>query len=191
MCLIETADEAEVMSTEKLGACRSVVVAAASRHGGTCEIADRIATTLDRELSLAWDVIRADLSDLRAFDDADAVILGSAVYFGHWMHSAARVLDSVKDAPLFDLWLFSTGPISDVESANEQIISADLMVSQGQAIEHKVFGGRLDTTKLNWVERTAVKAVHALPGDHRDWDQVDEWSRHIAHELGLVPIRVG
>ena len=135
-------------------------------------------------------VVRADLSDLRTFDGADAVVLGSAVYFSHWMHSAARALEYVKDAPLFDLWLFSTGPISEVESANEQIISADKMVERGQAIEHKAFGGRLDTSKLNWAERTAAKAVHALPGDHRDWDQVDEWSRHIAHQLRLVPTRI-
>jgi len=36
---------------------------------------------------------------------------------------------------------------------------------------------------LNWVERTAVKAVHALPGDHRDWAQVDDWARQIATQL--------
>lgn len=179
------------MSIETLGACRRVIVAAASRHGGTCEIADRIAATLDRELSFAWDVVRSDLSDLRELDDADAVVLGSAVYFGHWMHSAGRALDYVKDAPLFDLWLFSTGPVSDVESAKEQIASADQMVERGQAIEHKVFGGRLDTSKLNWAERAAVKVVHALPGDHRDWDQVDEWSQHIAGQLRVVPARVG
>ena len=105
------------------------------------------------------------------------------------MHSAARALTYVKDAALFDLWLFSTGPISDVESENAQIISADAMVTSGQAVEHKVFGGRLDTSHLNWVERTAVKAVHALPGDHRDWDQVDDWARHIAEQLLVVPDR--
>ncbi len=166
---------------------RSLVVAAASRHGGTCEIADRLAATLTDALTAEWEVVRLDLSDLRTFDGADAVVLGSAIYFGHWMHSAARALTYVKDAALFDLWLFSTGPISDVESENAQIISADAMVRSGQAIEHKVFGGRLDTSQLNWVERTAVKAVHALPGDHRDWDQVDEWARHIAEQLQVVP----
>lgn len=170
-------------------ACRSLVVAAASRHGGTCEIADRLAGTLGEALPEGWNVVRSDLSDLRAFDGADAVVLGSAIYFGHWMHAAARALAYVKNAALFDLWLFSTGPISDVESENAQIISADAMVTSGQAVEHQVFGGRLDTSQLNWVERTAVKAVHALPGDHRDWDQVDEWARHIAAQLQVVPDR--
>ncbi|VXC12000.1 flavodoxin domain-containing protein [Aeromicrobium sp. 9AM] len=167
--------------------CRTLVVAAASRHGGTCEIADRLAWTLGNDLPLGWRVIRPELSDLRALDDADAVVLGSAIYYGHWMRAAAHALAYLKDAPLFDLWLFSTGPVSEVETENAQIISADSMVQAGQAIEHKVFGGRLDTSRLSWVERAVVKAVHAIPGDHRDWDEVDAWAHHIAKQLSVVP----
>jgi menaquinone-dependent protoporphyrinogen oxidase len=170
---------------------RMLVVGAASRHGGTCEIADRLAATLSRELSSRWNVVRTDLSDLRDLDQADAVVLGSAIYFGHWMHAAGRALQHVKDAPLVDLWLFSTGPISDVESDNAQVPSADTMVASGQAVEHQVFGGRLDTTHLNWVERVAVRAAHARPGDHRDWDQVDEWALHICDQLSVIPERAG
>lgn len=170
-----------------LAPCRTLVVAAASRHGGTCEIADRLAWTLENDLPLGWRVIRPDLSDLQVLDDADAVVLGSAIYYGHWMRAAARALAYLKDAPVFDLWLFSTGPVSDVESENAEIISADSMVEAGQAVEHKVFGGRLDTSRLTWVERSVVKAVHAIPGDHRDWDEVDEWAHHIAQQLSVVP----
>lgn len=166
---------------------RTLVVAAASRHGGTCEIADRLAWTLENDLPLGWRVVRPDLSDLRVFDDADAVVLGSAIYYGHWMHAAAHALAYLKDAPLFDLWLFSTGPVSEIESENAQIISADSMVESGQAVEHRVFGGRLDTSRLTWVERTVVRAVHAIPGDHRDWDEVDAWAHHIAKQLAVVP----
>ncbi|MEV7398381.1 flavodoxin domain-containing protein [Aeromicrobium sp. NPDC092404] len=166
---------------------RTVVVGAASRHGGTCEIADRLADTLSRGLPAGWNVIRTDLSDLRDLDDVDAVVLGSAIYFSHWMHSAGRALQHVKDAPLLDLWLFSTGPISDVESEDAQVLSADAMVASGQAVEHRVFGGRLDTTHLSWVERMAVRVAHALPGDHRDWDQVDAWALHIRDQLAAVP----
>jgi menaquinone-dependent protoporphyrinogen oxidase len=167
--------------------CRTLAVAAASRHGGTCEIADRLARTLENDLPIGWRVVRAELSDLRVFDEADAVVLGSAIYYGHWMHSAAHALAYLEDAPLFDLWLFSTGPVSEVESENAQVISADAMVEAGRAIEHKVFGGRLDTSRLTWVERTVVKAVHAIPGDHRNWDEVDAWAHHIAKQLSVVP----
>lgn len=166
---------------------RSLVVAAASRHGGTCEIADRLAVTLSEALPAGWSVVRADLSDLRTFDGTDAVILGSAIYFRHWMHSASRALRYLRDAPLFDLWLFSTGPISAVESENAKVISADAMVESGRAVEHHVFGGWLDLSRLHWVERLVAKAARALSGDQRDWDQVDAWAHHIAGQLAAVP----
>jgi len=166
-----------------LSSRRSLVVVAASRHGGTCEIADRLARTLETQLPENWTVTRPDLTDLRILDDADAVVLGSAIYYGHWLHSAARALKYVKDVPAPELWLFSTGPISDVESQDAQIISANAMVESGLAVEHQVFGGVLDTSRLSWVERTAVKALHVLPGDHRDWDQVDQWASRIAAQL--------
>jgi menaquinone-dependent protoporphyrinogen oxidase len=167
---------------------RTLVVSAASRHGGTCEIADRIAETLARTLPSHWNVVRGDLSDLRVMDGADAVVLGSAIYFGHWMRSASKALEYLRESPPTDLWLFSTGPISEVESENAQVISADAMADFGEADEHMVFGGKLDTTHLNLIERIVVKGVHALEGDHRNWAEVDAWARHIASELGAGPV---
>lgn len=166
---------------------KTLVVCAASRHGGTCEIADRIAKTLQLSLPSHWHVTRGDLSDLRVLDAADAVVLGSAIYYGHWMHSAARALEYVREACPADLWLFSTGPVSEIETENAQIISADALADTGGADEHVVFGGKLDTSHLNLMERVMIRAVHALPGDHRDWEVVDAWAHHIAAELIAHP----
>lgn len=163
---------------------KRLVVAAASRHGATCEIADRVAATLSTILLDGWTVVRGDLRDLRVLDGADAVVLGSAIYYGHWMHSAAKALEYVEQDPPSDLWLFSTGPVSDEESENAQVISADALAELGEADEHMVFGGRLDSSSLSLLERVVVKIVHARPGDHRDWQAVDDWARHIAGELG-------
>jgi menaquinone-dependent protoporphyrinogen oxidase len=176
---------------QNLATSRSLIVAAGSRHGGTCEIADRLALALTAELPQHWMVTRPDLADLRVIDDADAVVLGSATYYGHWLHSAARALTYVKGAPIRDLWLFSSGPISDVESEDAQIISPDSMVESGQAVDHKIFGGLLDTSRLNWIERTAVKALHMLPGDRRDWEQVDKWASEIAVHLTAARAPLG
>lgn len=167
---------------------RTLVVTAASRHGGTCEIADRLASTLETDLPTGWTVVRPDLSDLRVLDDADAIVLGSAIYYGHWMRSAANALAYLKDSPLFDVWLFSTGLISHVASQNAQVISADVMADSGRAVEHKVFGGLLDISRLSWVERAVVKAVHALPGDRRNWEQIDDWAHQIAQQLSVGPL---
>lgn len=162
---------------------RSIVIGAASRHGSTTDIAARIARTLRQELPPHWSVQLANLSDISAFDDADAVVLGSAVYFGHWLRPALEALRRVKDAPLLDLWLFSTGPISPDMSENARIITADEMIEKGYATDHMVFAGRLDASQLSWWERLTVRVVGAASGDRRDWAAVDDWASSIAKQV--------
>lgn len=165
------------------GPARSMVVAAASRHGSTAEIADRLAEVLARDLGAGWDVARVEPDDLHRLQGADAVVLGSAIYLGRWMRPAAHALDALRDAPPPNLWLFSTGPVSDDEVENAQIVSADALADLGEAGEHKVFGGTIDPARLSLGERLVVKAVHASAGDHRDWHEVERWAHHISAEL--------
>jgi menaquinone-dependent protoporphyrinogen oxidase len=162
---------------------RTVVVGAASRHGTTAELADRLAAGLDQRLPPAWHVVRSDLTDLRVLDDADVVVLGSAIYLGRWLRAGTRALDYVRDLDPVQLWLFSAGPVSDVDEENERVIAADELVTAGDAVEHQVFAGSLDLARLSWFERLVVTIVHAVPGDHRDWEAVDEWAAHIAAHL--------
>ncbi|MEO6472173.1 MAG: flavodoxin domain-containing protein [Aeromicrobium sp.] len=171
-----------------LAPSRTLVVAAASRHAGTDEIADRLAWVLENDLRPGWRVLRRDVLDLQALDDADAVVLGSAIYFGYWLKPAARALAYLNDAANVDLWMFSSGPVSEHESENGQAIAANSLVGSRLAIEHKVFGGRLDTSRLTLLERTALRAVRAKPGDYRDWDEIDTWGHRIADKLKLVAV---
>jgi menaquinone-dependent protoporphyrinogen oxidase len=166
-----------------LVARRSVVVAAASRHGVIRAVADRIARDLVDALPRTWSVTRVDLTDLRDLARADAVVLGSAVYDGHWMHGAARALEYLHEAPPADLWLFSNAPISQTRSADEQMPSADDLVVRGEADEHVVFGGDLDDTELSPGERFAVRTLRSLRADHRRWEAVDDWADRIACHL--------
>lgn len=162
---------------------RTVLVAAASRHGSTTEIAARIAQVLRENLTAPWQVEVADLADLRSMDDADALVLGSAVYLGHWLRPAIKALHQVREAPVLDLWLFSSGPVSDELTENDRVITADEMVEAGAAREHMVFSGRLQSSRLSWWERLAVRVVGAASGDRRSWAAVDDWATSIAAQL--------
>ena len=51
------------------------------------------------------------------------------------------------------------------------------------AREHRLFTGRLEKHRLSFGERTVVRAVRAPEGYFRDWDDVAECSRAIAHAL--------
>ena len=64
-----------------------VLVAAASKHGATQQIAEAIGEELTaREL----DVTVAHVEDVTSITEYDAVIAGSAIYFGKWMKPARQ-----------------------------------------------------------------------------------------------------
>ena len=86
-----------------------VLVTAASKHGATAEIADAIAGKF-RESAIDVEIHAPD-----AVDDVvpyDAVVIGSAVYAGHWLEPARRFVDRHATALASrPTWLFSSGPI--------------------------------------------------------------------------------
>lgn len=160
---------------------RTVVVTAASRHGSTAEIADRVADRLRDDLPEPWSVCRSDPGNAWSLADADAVVLGSAIYFGRWLRPARRALKRIDD--LEQLWLFSSGPVSPVDAENEQIIDQDERVPSVHGDRHAAFGGCLDPSRLTRLERFVTRLVHADAGDHRDWGAIDDWADGIADEL--------
>ena len=155
---------------------RTVVVAAASRHGSTAEIADRVADRLRDALPGHWSVCRSDPGNAWSLADADAVALGSGIYFGRWLKPARRALQRIDDHE--HVWLFSSGP---VVAAAESEPSTQLGRSAHHA--HAAFGGCLDPTRLSRLERFVTRLVHAEAGDLRDWSAIDRWADGIAHEL--------
>src|SRR5262245_7899011 len=91
------------------GATRRVLVAVASPHGSPREIADAIAETLR---SAGLDVDLRDVADVKDLAPYDAVVLGSAVYMGHWVREARQfATDQAEGLRRLPLWLFSSGPV--------------------------------------------------------------------------------
>jgi hypothetical protein len=77
-----------------------ILVTVASRHGATREIAESIATAAGTALTDAG--VRSqtetrDASLVTSVDGFDAVILGSAVYMGHWLEVAAKLAETLVD----------------------------------------------------------------------------------------------
>ena len=164
----------------------AVLVTAASRHGATREIAQIIGQAL-RERGLDA-TVRApeDVGDLAAYD---AVVLGSAVYAGHWLPEALalarRGATALADRPV---WLFSSGPVGDPSRKLVQKMGADpvdlpdLLTATG-ALGHRMFAGRLDRRALPLPQRAALTVVRGLAGDFRDRDAIRAWALEIAETL--------
>lgn len=160
-----------------------VAVAAASRHGATAVVADRVATVLRQELGADWHVHRSAVEDLRDLTHADAVVLGSAIYRGRWMRAARRARAALSADPDRPLWLFSTGPVCDTDAERERLVSADEDLAIGSAREHAAFGGVIDPDHLSTLERLLLRRLQIAATERRDWADIVAWARGIADEL--------
>ena len=174
-----------------------LLVAYATRYGSTGGIAERVGERLRREGGFEVDLLdvadRGTVGDLTGYD---AYVIGSALYFGHWLKTAvAFVQDHRESFGSRPTWLFSSGPLGDEPTDDEgqdKRIGAEpeeLAALHG-AVDprgHAVFFGALDPGALGLRDR-AIRKLPAgrdlLPeGDFRDWDEIEDWAAQIAHEL--------
>jgi menaquinone-dependent protoporphyrinogen oxidase len=84
----------------------SVWVVVASRYGSSREVADAIA----EELRHAAEVEVRDAADVTDFEGADAVVLGSATYGGHWLEPARRLVEERAELAARPTWLSQRRP---------------------------------------------------------------------------------
>ncbi len=158
----------------------TVLVAYASKHGSTREIAEAIGTVL-RDAGHDVDVRPA--RDVRSLRDAGAIVLGSALYAAHWQRDALRFvrrhLAALQDRPV---WLFSSGPLDDSATRGRLPIPEPVAAATSAvgARDHRTFGGRLlpDAPGVD----PHILATHPT-GDFRDWEAITAWAGEIAAEL--------
>ena len=145
--------------TRQTGPQQRVLIAVASCHGATREIARAIRNTLD-EHGIGADLIPPDA--VSSLSDYDAVILGSAVYTGHWL-AAARDFATRLGTQLAGrrVWLFSSGPVGDparkmVQSMEMEPAEVTELVQAIHPRDHRVFAGRLDPHHLHGLQRASL-----------------------------------
>ena len=161
---------------------KTVLVVYASRMGSTQEIAVAVGEHLTSRGFEVTVAAAADAAEARLFD---AVVLGSAIYMGHWDKDAVDYLKSQgPDLGVRPTWLFQSGPAGPPDQAHPTPTPPAV-----RRLCHKIglqapttFGGNLDhsraTTRLErWV------SDGKLAGDFRDWDQIRGWADRVADDL--------
>ncbi len=163
-----------------------ILVAYATKHGATAEIAEKVGQVL-RQAGLRTDVLPAQrVDDLAPYK---AVILGSAIYMGQWRKEAATFLRTNEKALTErPVWLFSSGPTGEGDPI--QLLKGWRLPKAQQPVADRihprdiaVFGGALNPNKMNLIEKWMIKNVKASLGDFRNWDAIDAWAKAISDAL--------
>jgi menaquinone-dependent protoporphyrinogen oxidase len=163
---------------------RPILVAYATKHGSTQQVAQTIAAMLRKE-SLAVDTRPvADVTDL---DSYDGVVLGAALYMGRLHVDARRFLRRhCKDLESTPLAVFAMGPLTDdekqVEGSQKQLQHALSKLPGVRPVSTAIFGGVVRPSELHF------PFSHMPASDARDWKQIEQWALEIARAFGRRPV---
>jgi menaquinone-dependent protoporphyrinogen oxidase len=162
-----------------------VLVAVASKHGSTLELAQAMGEALrahgvEAEICPVGQVPAAGAGSVAEFD---GVVLGSALYVQHWLEPATRFAREHSAALLGrPVWLFSSGAVGNPVMHDGPTELPELQGWTG-ARQHRVFPGRLDENELDSDERRVVDELEVDSGDYRDWATVRAWAATVADAL--------
>ena len=162
-----------------------ILIAYATKHGSTQEVAEAIATALRAEGHRVDLANAADIADVNRYA---TVVVGGALYIGHWHHDAIAFLKQHQPA-LSHLLLavFAMGPKTlaetDVASSRAQLDHALAGFPQLEPASVAIFGGVVDPSKL----RFPLNRMQA--SDARDWSAIEAWAVEVG-ALEAQPVSV-
>ena len=160
-----------------------ILVAYASKHGSTREVAETVAAELEGR---GCEVDLRPAREVRDVRPYAGVVLGSALYVGRPHRDARRFLARHRaELRRRRFAVFAMGPrtqaAEDVADSRAQIDRAlpfepDLVV---------IFGGVIDQAKLHF----PFNRMEAC--DARDWDEIRDWAAEVADLVSLrrAPVR--
>ncbi len=168
-----------------------VLIAYASAHGSTAEVAEFIGHVLS-ERGLSVTAASADtLSNIKGYD---VIVLGTAIHAGTWLPAmtdfVSRFADELAQRSVF-MWV---NCIRVMEQYGEEHVMEHYMVHELlRKINPKsvtAFAGKLDLQSVDWNERWTLAARYdgmtwpsSFDGDFRNWDEIRTWAHQIADTL--------
>lgn len=160
-----------------------VLVAYASRHDATAEIAAVIAAELD---AAGCPAALAEARLVETLEGFDAAVVGSALYLGRWDERALDLVRRERSALVaIPTWLFSSGPVGvgPATARPERLPQPDDVAALAAEIgaHATTFGGRVDPAAGGF--EMEIMASAGLAGDWRDFARIRAWAHAIAGDL--------
>jgi len=164
---------------------KHVLVAYASLHGSTRDVAEAVAETL-RDCGLQADCVVA--RDVRFLAGYDAVVLGAAIYIGRLHKDARHFLRRYQwDLSRLPVAIFALGPFHDEEKewrdVRGQLTQQLAKYPWLDPLACEIFGGVFDPAKLRFPFRLLPALRNLPPSDIRNWPAIRTWAKEVAAKL--------
>ncbi|HVA29760.1 MAG TPA: flavodoxin domain-containing protein [Gaiellaceae bacterium] len=162
----------------------TVLIAYASKHGSTLEVAEAIDAVL-RGAGIPTALREA--SRVHGLSDYGAVVLGAPIYMTRWHRDAHRFLRrNEQELAAKPLAVFALGPLHEDETEwakARSVVSAALEGHAFTPVSVEVFGGKVDPDELRFPFSKMPKE------DARDWKAIEAWAAGLAVVLAPpVPV---
>ncbi len=163
-----------------------ILVTYATRAGSTFEVAVLVAEVL-RAAGATVDVkyVRA-VHELKGYD---AVVIGSAIRMGQWLPEAVEFVKANREtlSHIPTAYFLVSGFLrADTPEMRQRALAyLDPVRKILEPTSIGLFAGKMDYSKMDWIDRSIAEAVSSSQGDWRNWEAIRNW----AHDLSrlIVP----
>jgi menaquinone-dependent protoporphyrinogen oxidase len=158
-----------------------VLIAYATKHGSTHEVAEFVAAHL---ADIGVEAHTLPAHRVSSLEEYGAVVLGAPLYMGRWHRDARAFLHRFgPELATRPFGVFALGPVEDApkqwDGAREQLYKALAHAPGVEPATVGLFGGAIVPETLHF------PFSHIPAGDLRDWDAIRGWTERLPEALGL------
>lgn len=160
-----------------------ILVAYASKCGSTGEVAQAIGQTLCAH-GATVDVRRVEeVGDVTSYD---VFVVGSAIRMGAWLPQAKNFVETnaarLRAAPtaFFTVHMLNLDDSEESKMARAAYVAPVHAILEPQA--EAFFAGKLEMSKMSFLDRMISKMMKAKDEDKRDWNAIAAWADQILLE---------
>ena len=159
---------------------KHILVTYATRAGSTVEVAAAIGETLAQR---GFSVDVKPSKEKPRVDGYDAVLVGSAIRRGHWLPEAVKFIENNQSrlsqipTAFFTVHIGNTG--EDEKSRTARLSYLDTVRPLLKPVDEIYFAGKMDLSRLSFLDRSIVEARGAVDEDLRDWSAIRGWAQTV------------
>jgi len=161
-----------------------ILVTYATRAGSTFEVAEQVAEGL-RAAGATVDV--KPVPAVHEVKGYDAVIVGSAIRMGHWLPEAVAFVQAHREtlSHIPTAYFLVSGLLRDDTPGMRRKVLAflDPVRTILEPTSIGLFAGKMDYSKMDWLDRSIAEAVSSSEGDWRNWEAIRGWAQDLQTNL--------